>query len=506
MFLRKIAEYLATPGAKGAVNDTAHTQVVPQPNLSLIEQQEGKDVSLHVLVQQAPEKATANITGYVEHAKANRLDRWLDQVVKASGSQPVFLMMVGGVLAWAFLGIPYGESDQWAALISDVQAIISYAFDSLLMRQQLNRYERQIHVSAQLRSRIASQRRMLREIHGSGKYKKGSVEQIINARPSKFGADLPAEGWTSRISNYAAAFLGHFATVCMYWVCIVIWLGFGDSQGWSDRWQLNINSATSALMILIFTFLANIHERHDDYVEECLDAIFQVDSDVEVKLRTMTGDTMPNPTITVPGPQLTRTQRVIFYYADVIGTLVGIALLIIVLVVWVCIGPAMHWNNNWWLLIGTYAGLVGLIDGFVLRNVQARLHEYEVAALDQVKLDDVGIFDEIGVPEPEKTHMLDYCSLNYRLSTRMGTVCAHEITVMAGIVLVIGLIVGASAMKWTTTGQLLCNIPPSIVESFFMMILITGHNLSEAEWRTDLHNMYLGRLRLLAYVDHLEEE
>ena len=59
-------------------------------------------------------------------------------------------------------------------------------------------------------------------------------------------------------------------------------------------------------------------------------------------------------------------------------------------------------------------------------------------------------------------------------------------------------------MKWNLTGQLLCNIPPSIIESFFMMILITGHNLSEAAWRADLDNMYLWRLRLLSHVDRLE--
>ncbi|KAL7782311.1 Low affinity iron permease [Trichoderma ceciliae] len=496
--LKEIINFLASPGAKRAIEDAAPTQHVFVDSIA----PEGKKA----IVVDESEQSTLlnNTTGYVDRAKKDRLDQWLDRLVAVSGSQSVFFIMVGGVLIWAFFGIRYGQSDNWAAIISDVQAIISYFFDSLLMRQQLNSYERQVRISASLRSRIQSQKRMLRQILASGRYKK-PFQETESSHTSKFGPNLPAENWIGRVSNNVSAFLGHSATICMYWVCIFIWLGFGPHCGWSDRWQLYINSGTSALMVLIFTFLANIRERHDEYVKKCMDSIFEVDSAVEFKLRILTGDTEQNPTVVVPAPSFGTLQRVIFYYADVVGTLVGIALLIIVLIIWVCIGPAMHWNSNWWLFIGTYAGLIGLIDGFVLRNVQQRLHKYEELALGESKLEDVGLSDEISLPAPEKAK-ISYNSMNYRLSDKMGIICAHEITVILGIVLVMGLIIGASAMKWTTTGQLLCNIPPSIIESFFMMILITGHNLSETRWRADLHHMYLWRLRLLAYVDRLTVE
>lgn len=42
----------------------------------------------------------------------------------------------------------------------------------------------------------------------------------------------------------------------------------------------------------------------------------------------------------------------------------------------------MHSNDNWWLLIGTYAGLIGMNDGFVLRNVQHRLNNVFLNELD----------------------------------------------------------------------------------------------------------------------------
>ncbi|PNP39913.1 hypothetical protein TGAMA5MH_08179 [Trichoderma gamsii] len=496
---KQIIDFFASPGAKGAIEDAAPTQYIFTDPVASEEKNSAVigDAEQRIPVQ--------NITGYVDRVRKSRLDRWLDKVVKASGSQPIFFIMIAGLLVWAFLGIPYGQSDNWAAVISDVQAIISYFFDSLLMRQQLNGYERQVRISACLRSRAQSQKRMLRQILASDRYNKPSFEEIESSHSDKFGLDLPQESSINRASNHTAVVLGHFGTICVYWICIFIWLGFGQYCNWSDRWQLYINSGTSALMILIFTFLANIRERHDEYIEKCMNSIFEVDSDVELKLRMLSGDTEPNPTVVVPAPPLGTFQRIIFYYADVVGTLVGVALLFLVLIIWAGIGPVMQWSNNWWLFIGTYAGLIGLIDGFVLRNVQQRLHQYERLALEEAKLEDTGLSDEIGVPAPERAKV-NYSSINYYLSNKMGIICAHEITVVLGILLAIGLVIGASAMRWTLTGQLICNIPPSIIESFFMMILITGHNLSEAGWRADLHHTYLWRLRLYGFVGRLTDK
>lgn len=494
-----IKHWLATPGAKGAIQDRAPTQhAFAKTGIS-----DEKHAAIVCDSKQSEPEATENVTGYVAHKKSNKLDRWFDTLVAASGSQPVFLFLVAGLLVWALTGIWYADNENWAALVSDIQAVISYIFDSLLMRQQLNGYERQVQATASLRSRVQSQKRMFRQVLASGRYKRAHLHDVETSHSHNFGPDLPTENWTGRASNYFAAFLGHFGTICMYWVCIFIWIGFGHYCDWSNEWQLYINSSTSALMVLIFAFLANIRERHTVYIEKCLNSIFKVDSEVELKLRILTGDVEENPTVVIPAPQINGVQRAIFYYADVVGTLVGIVLLIVVLIVWVCIGPVMSWNDNWWLLIGTYAGLVGLIDGFVLRNVQQRLHQYEETALDCAKLEDIALSDELGLPAPVKT-VVNLNSINYRLSNTMGVVCAHESTVIIGIIVVIGLIIGASAMKWTTTGQLICNIPPSIIESFFMMILITGHNLAEASWRADLHNMYMWRLKLLSYVDQLE--
>lgn len=172
------------------------------------------------------------------------------------------------------------------------------------------------------------------------------------------------------------------------------------------------------------------------------------------------------------------------------------------MVVWVAIGPALHFDTNWWLLIGTYAGLMGLNDGFVLRNVYTVLENYENEQFTRVEYEDMDMLAVIGVRKLKEERVADN-SLTCRISVRVGGVCSHEFTVVLGAISIIGMIIGASAMGWSVTGQLLCNVPPSIIESFFTMILITSHNIGDAKRRVDLHNIYLRRLQLVSYVDTL---
>jgi low-affinity ferrous iron transport protein len=322
---------------------------------------------------------------------------------------------------------------------------------------------------------------------------------------SEFAIDLPSENWLGRVSTQSSHLIGHIVTVGLFWVGILIWIGFGHYCGWSNQWQLDINSATSALMVFIFAFLANIRERHNKYTERCLDIIYRVDSSLELNLRLKTDDLIPNPPIVIPAPKVTRIQRAIDYYADVVGTLIGIALLLLVIVVWVTIGPVLSWGSNWWLFIGTYAGLVGMNDGFVLRNVDYQLRKHEDEQLKLVRLDDLELFEAISEPQPPGDQAID-TSLSCRISTRMGAVCSHEVTIVIGAALVIGMIAGSSAMRWSLRGQLLSNIPPSIVESFFMMILITSHNIADARRRVILHNIYLRRLKLVSYVNQVVKQ
>jgi low-affinity ferrous iron transport protein len=443
-----------------------------------------------------------NINTYTVTAKARLLDRWLDKVVEASGSEFIYFAIIIALLAWAFLGIPFGQSNTWQVTISDAQAIVNMVFDAFLMRQQLNSHDSLVIVAACLRSRTSSHKRMLNQLIRSGKYEKVEPTQFQELQQTDFASELPAENWLGRISTALSAFIGHIATVFGFWVCIFIWIGFGKHCNWSNTWQLYINSATSALMVFILAFLANIRERHTKYMTKCLEAIWEVDAALEVRLRTATGDKIQNPPVVIPALKRSRIQRGIDYYADLVGTLVGVAILIFVIIVWVAIGPALHFDANWWLLIGTYAGLIGLNDGFVLRNICTVLGDFENEQFTQVEYNDMDMLAVIGVEKLKEERVADN-SLTCRISVRVGDICSHELTVVLGAITIVGLIIGASAMGWSVTGQLLCNVPPSIIESFFTMILITGHNIGEAKRRVDLFNLYLRRLKLVSYVDTL---
>lgn len=479
---------LYAPGARCAVECLAPTQVVGS---SVSQDGEGQ-VTVSV----------DNVTTFVATEKRRVLDRWLDRTVEISGSELVFFLIMGGLLTWAFMGIPFGKTTDWQVGISDAQAILNLVFDSFLMRQQLNAYDSLLEVAGCLRSRTISQKRMLRALVEGGIYEKVQPTQFQELTQTEFASELPAENWLGRISTAVSNFMGHIVTIVFFWIGIFIWIGFGQYCGWSNTWQLYINSATSGFMVFMLAFLANIRERHGRYSSTCVKQIYGVDATLELRLRSLTGDTMPNQTITLSAPKVNRIQRVIDYYADLVGTLVGIAILFFVIATWAAIGPAMQFNSNWWLLIGTYAGLIGMNDGFVLRNVYHLIHGYEDAHFVQLAYDDLDMCTVIGVSELTEEKVVDD-SLNVRVSLKMGAFCSHQYTVVGGLITIIGLVIGASAMQWSVTGQLLCNVPPSIIESFFTAILITGHNIGDARRRVDLHNIYLRRLKLLSYVNTL---
>lgn len=486
MFSR-ILDWLRSPGSRTELQFSAPSFIVYDDEAELA----NPEKSPHVSVE--------NTDAYASPVKHRLLDRWLDCVVELSGSGYTYATILIGLITWAFLGIPYGTATTYKIIISDAQAIINLVFDAFLMRQQFNQNDNLLMVAGCLRSRISSHKRMINHLIVNGKFARIDAAEFETLRQDDFTDRLPEENWLTKVSGAISSFLGHIGTVAGFWCCIFVWLGFGKYCNWSNTWQLYINSATSALMVFLLAFLANIRERHSRYTVECLKAIWKADSALELKLRKLTGDRTENPVIVMLEPKRSTVQRAIDYYADLVGTLAGVAILVIIILAWVACGPALHFNSNWWLLIGTYAGLVGLNDGFVLRNICEVLGNYQDDQFAQVNYEDLEILGAIGVELLEEERIKAQ-SVSTRMSIRVGYVCSHEWTIVSGVILIFGLIIGASAMRWSETGQLLCNIPPSIIESFFTLILITGHNIGEEKRRGDLFNIYLRRLKVFSYV------
>jgi low-affinity ferrous iron transport protein len=480
-------QWLRSPGARTELRISAPTHIAHNEKMgpSLPEDQDA---------------STKTTETYISLVKPRRLDRWLDRIVEVSGSEFTYVTILLGLLVWAFLGIPYGSADSYKIVISDAQAIINLIFDAFLMRQQFNQHDNLLMVAGSLRSRISSHKRMLGHLVAKGQITRIDAEKF-QALPLQAQAEqLPEEGWLTRLSSALSSFLGHVGTAAGFWCCMFIWLGFGPYCGWSNTWQLYINSATSALMVLLLAFLANVRERHSRHAAECLRSIWKADAALELTLRRMTGDQIENPMVVLPERKRSGVQRAIDYYADLVGTLAGVAILILVIIIWIVCGPALHFDANWWLMMGTYAGLVGLNDGFVLRNICQVLGDHEDEQFDEVNREDHNTLAIIGVESLDEERVTAQ-SFSYRISVRLGYFCSHQWMVVSGVIWIIGLVISASAMRWSETGQLLCNIPPSIIESFFTLILITGHNVGEAKRRVDLYNIHLRRIKLISYVE-----
>ncbi|KAH7038359.1 Low affinity iron permease-domain-containing protein [Microdochium trichocladiopsis] len=443
-------------------------------------------------------------------ATRTKLDRWLDAVVQFSGSSFVFLLTFGSVFAWALLGIEFASTVSWAVTISNVQAIVCYIFDSLLMRQQLTGYEEDMRNAAVLQSRLISHKRMMTEALGNArldkptraevKYAMAATIQEPRSPDTRSTPTAIMQHWKHRFSDAIAAVLGHMVTILLFWVCIAVWLGFGPANGWSDEWQLYINSSTSALLLLVFAVLSNIRNTHAARTQQAFASLARTDEELERRLRQITGDVQPNPMVTVPVPNVSRGQRAIFYYADLVGTLTGVIIMLVVIVAWIAVGPVLQFSDNWWLLIGTYAGLIGMHDGFVLENMQTCLHGYVDGALATVHEGDVSLMQDLGLllrPEdgaaPEELE-------SQRQKEAVVSAMSRPVVVLANVVLILGLLVGASLLQWNVTGQLLCNVPPSIIESFMMLIVITGHDLADKKRRSDLKRMLDHRLELLCWA------
>ncbi|TIA27960.1 Low affinity iron permease [Aureobasidium pullulans] len=477
--MNSLANFFCSIGARAAVREAAPTHI---PS-SQTDQKDEIDATV---------KSVS-----INAAKARRLDRWLDKVVAISGSNTVLFFTVAALVAWVLAGIKLSKNTGWQVGISDAQAIINMVFDAFLVRQQLNAHEQGLVVACHLQSRTLTHKRMLCTL---SRMEKPQQANSLQRNTLEARADLPTEDMIGRFCNAVSAFMGHVATVTAYVVCIIIWLAFGHYRHWSDVWFFYINTSTSALMVFMLALLANDRERHEKFLNQCATRLMTVDANLEILLRDMTKDSIENEAVIIEASAVSKLQRAINFYADLVGTLLGIALLTLILVVWIVLGPVMKFDANWWLLIGTYAGLIGMNDGFVLKNLSNVCARYEDKHYEQQILDDADLVAIIGAPSSQASESQAVTQADVRFSIAMGNFCSHEYTVAVGLVSILGLLLVASLMRWNEQGQIICNVPPSIIESFFTLILITGHNIVDKQRRANLQSIYQNRLDLISHI------
>lgn len=459
-------------------------------------------------------------------------DRLLDRVVLFAGSQIVFFLMWVIIIIWIVIGIVYNAPENWQVVMQDGQSLQSYIWDTLLMRQQLISAHDHVNVCAILRSRLRTFKRLCKSYnptHTKEEEGDDTVESrtyCVESVPADIKGCLPVEGWYDRLSSFAGKIIGSLSFMIIFWTGIFVWIGCGalpldagneppysgrlsgsnpELKKFSDRWQLYINTATAVVLLVCTMFLQNIRARHEKFITKGLAAVFDIDQEIEQYLRTETGDvTTPNDVVTIHTKKRSIGEKGIDWYADIIGTGIGIFIAAAAIGTWLGIGNLMDWNSDWWLIIGTYTGLIGFLDGFVLRQVYFRIVSHEQENYDTVAQEDLELFQSLGIHCPDEL-IVDHESnvkktIPFKISLFINNVCSSQWSVLASIIIIVALIAIASGLHWSTTGQLIANTPTMIIEAFFMIVLIQAHTWADQRRRIDVSSLFARRCILRSHV------
>ncbi|CAN8097525.1 unnamed protein product [Discula destructiva] len=105
------------------------------------------------------------------------------------------------------------------------------------------------------------------------------------------------------------------------------------------------------------------------------------------------------------------------------------------------------------------------------------------------------VFSLIGLEAPLE-HPAPKMNLQKRISARVGravesTFASYMAVASVGILLII-----ASGMGWSETGQLLCNTPTMILEGFLLLTLLEAHNMADDKKRLIYDDILTRRLIL----------
>lgn len=451
-------------------------------------------------------------------------DRILDKIVDIAGSVYMFCFVWIILILWCILGGISGGSFVWQTVMQDGQSIQSYFWDTLLMRQQLVSAHDHICICAFLRSRITLFSKMLEK----SKLPVSSNEVRVTTEylnEDAINDDLNDENWYDRACTISSKILGSWYSILIFWIGIFIWIGCGalyldcdnsppytgDNYGenpkycrFGDMWQMYINTAVAVSLLICSTMLQNVRARHDVFVATIVKKIFLLDERIETILRELANDfETDGDTITIEAKNRTTFEGALDWYADIIGTGVGLILAIAVIIVWICIGKPMRWSDDWWLIIGTYTGLVGFFDGFIIRQNYFRIVKQEEINYERVLEEDDITFQKFGVIYPD--YLSGYIrddneSLIYKVSLYVNNICSTSWSVLVSIAIILLLIIVASVMRWNTTGQLIANTPTMIIEEFFLLILLQAHNWADHRRRKSISLFYRRRVFILEHL------
>ncbi|KAL0045909.1 hypothetical protein WJX82_008219 [Trebouxia sp. C0006] len=387
----------------------------------------------------------------------------LNCLALCAGSTVTFFIVACLISGWAISAAWVSGMQIWQISMQDVSSIGCYLWDiTLLFAQQQDNREltRQIFL---LQISGEKKARLLRKL-AKGKISPDRMPAIYHAirlepdanDPAIGYKTLPAKSWYDRCADKASELAGSPVIQAIYW---------------------------GKILVAFRIFYKDLK------------------------------DTQPESfTVTEPAEQLQAGFRgwwsrnlgifvIVDGYASFIGSIGGILLSIVLLAVWLVIGSVMGYSNdNWWLIIGTYTGLAGFIDAFVLRNCMKRQNAVILDHCDKLDVIDAEMAAILNLPQVA-TPAFVRPNFFGRVSHSVGQWAAHIFSVCLAVVVVIALLIVASCMGWSTTAQLLCNTPTMIIEGGMLLVLMMAHMASHQYMRARLQTFLQRRVAFQAAFD-----
>jgi low-affinity ferrous iron transport protein len=455
-----------------------------------------------------------------EYYVTSPLDTFIGYAVDVAGSIYVMLLIFLLLIGWILWGCLTGATDTWQIVMQDGQSIQTYVWNTFLMRQQLDNDEKLLLLYGKLKSRSLTHKRLIEKFTDSNMnimedFNDPSecviLENELNENPKLI--DYKSTKLFDKCCDFFGKVVGSLPAVFIYWVGIFVWIGCGripfnegtkdhpDMQTFSNTWQMYVNTATAIELLITTVFLENVRNRNGDFVMHQTKTFNEMDSDLEYMLRDLDNDYYENELVVVQRCPRDKTQKCISLYAHVVGNGLGLIISICVFSAWIGIGNVMHWSANWWLVIGSYTGLVGFIDGFVLREIFFSITDYEQKKFLDLLKDSQELLDILNIPvELERPKLRK--TLSNRVSIFINNICSSKYSVIFSFLTVIGLVIFASSLRWSETAQLVANTPTMIIEGFFLLILVQAHN-----WAVSERSLLLSELtksRILIH-DHIKK-
>ena len=452
-----------------------------------------------------------------EYYITSPLDTFIGWAVDVAGSIYVLFIVLALLAAWIVWGCINKGSDTWQIVMQDGQSIQTYVWNTFLMRQQLDNDEKLLILYGRLKSRSLTHKRLLQKIVDnrdsidleSFMKKQGLREGNLEQQKT---INFKSRNLFDKVSYWVGKVLGSLPAVAVYWVGIFVWIGCGalplnegtaekpDMETFSNTWQMYVNTATAIELLVTTVFLENVRNRTNAFILKQTEQFNKIDQDLECLLREINGnDQTENELVVVQRCPRDRIQKAISFYAHVVGNGLGLVISICVFSAWVGIGNVMHWSANWWLVIGSYTGLVGFIDGFVLREIFFSITNYEQSKFLDLLGDSQEWLDIVGIPVDLERPIVKN-SFGNRISLFINRVCSNEWSVVSAFAIVLGLVILASAMLWSETAQLIANTPTMIIEGFFLLILVQAHDWATEERRMTLSELNRSRVLLYDYI------